>query len=154
MPGSCPGRPGGYAVRVVGEASLGGAQRVDDAASCVLQDAADVPQGLVRRVISAVPFAFLGCGCYAVCVPFLKLVAAGGEDRAGLGGSLLCLRCSGATQGGEFLLCGPNVMDELLEGEVRWCSCVAGVALQAACLCCLAHGGGECWCIRAEQDGL
>ena len=45
-------------------------------------------------------------------------------------------------------------MDEQLECEVRWCSCVAGVAIHAACLCHPAHGGGECWRIRAAQDGM
>ena len=44
-------------VGVVGEAPLGGAHRVDGTAPRVLQDAADVPQGLVRRVVSAVYFA-------------------------------------------------------------------------------------------------
>ena len=107
-------------VGVVGEASLGDAHRVDGAASRVLQDAADVPQGLVQRVISAVSVAFLGCGCYAVRMPFLKLVAAGGEECAEMGVSLLCLRLAGAPQCGEFLFCGPNVMDGLLECEVRW----------------------------------
>ena len=141
-------------VGVVGEAPIGGAHRVDGTASRVLQDAADVPQGLVRRVVSAVSFVFLGCGCYAVGVPFLELVAAGGEERAEVGVSVPCLRCVGVQQGGEFLFCGPNVMDELLECEVRWCSRVAGVALHAACLCRPAHGGGECWCIRAAQDGV
>ena len=61
-------------VGVIGEASFGGADRVDGTAPCVLQEAADVPQGLVRRVVSAVSFAFLGCGRYAVGVPFLALV--------------------------------------------------------------------------------
>ena len=128
---------------------IGGAHCVDGAASRVLQDAADVPQGLVRRVVSAVPFAFLGCGCYAVGVPFLKLLAAGGEERAEVGISPLCLRCAGVQQGGEFLFCVPNVMDEPLELEVQWCSRVAAVAFHAACLCRPAHGGGECWCSKA-----
>ena len=82
-------------VRVIGEASLGGAHRVDGTAPRVLQDAADVPQGLVRRVVSAVPFAFLGCGRYAVGVPFLELVAAGGEERKEVGVPVSCLRCAG-----------------------------------------------------------
>ena len=45
-------------------------------------------------------------------------------------------------------------MAELLEGEVWWCSRLAGVTLHAACLCRPAHGGGECRCIRAAQDGV
>ena len=141
-------------VGAVGEASIGGAHRVDGAASLVLEGAADIPQGLVRSVVSAVPFAFLGCGCYAMRVPFLKLVAAYGEERAEVGISLLCLWCAGAPQGGEFLFCGPNVRDELLECDVRWCSLVPGVVFHAACLCRPAHGGCECWCIKAAQDGL
>ena len=130
-------------VGVVGEAPLGGAHRVDGTAPRVLQDAADILQGLVRRVVSAVSFVFLGCGRYAVGVPFLELMAAGGEERAKVGVSVSCLRCAGGQQGGEFLFRGPDVMDKLLEGEVRWCSPVAGVALHAACLCRPAHGGGE-----------
>ena len=112
---------------------FGGAHRMDGTSSCVFQDAADVPQGLVRRIVSAVSFAFLRCGRYAVGVPFLELVAAGGEERAEVGVSVWCFRCAGAQQGGEFLFRGPDVMDELLEGEVRWCSRVAGVALHGAC---------------------
>ena len=50
-------------VGVVGEAPIGCVQSVDGTASCVFQDAADVPQGLVRCVVSALSFAFLGCGC-------------------------------------------------------------------------------------------
>ena len=130
-------------VGVVGEAPLGGAHHVDGTTPRVLQDAADVSQELVRRVVSAVSFAFLGCGRYAVGVPFLGLVAAGGEERAEVGVPASCLRCAGAQQGGEFLFRGPDVMDELLEGEVRCCSRVAGVALHAACLCRPAHAGGE-----------
>ena len=141
-------------VRVVGEAPIGAANCVDGAVSPAFQEAADVPQGRVRRIISAVPFAFLGCGCYAVGMPFLKLPAAGGEERAEVGISLLCLRCAGVQQGGKFLFCGPNVMDELLECGVLWCSRVAGLAFHAACLCRPAHGGGERWCIRAAQDGV
>ena len=80
------------------------------------QDAADVPQGLVRRVVSAVSFAFMGCGRYAVGVPFLELVAAVGEECTEGGVPVSCLRCAGAQQGGEFLFRGPDVMDELLEG--------------------------------------
>ena len=120
-------------VGVVGEAPLGGAHRVDGTSPRVFQDAADVPQGLVRRVVSAVSFAFLGRGRYAAGVPFLELVAAGGEERAEVRVSVSCLRCAGAQQGGQFLFRGPDVMDELLEGEIRWCSRVAGVALHAAC---------------------
>ena len=130
-------------VGVVGEALLGVAHRVDGTAPRVLQDAADIPQGLVRRVVSALSFAFLGCGHYAVGVPFLELVAAGGEGRTEVGVPVSCLRCAGAEQGGEYLFRGPDVMDELLEGENWWCSRVAGVALHAACLCHPAHGGGE-----------
>ena len=141
-------------VGVVGEAPLGSAHRVDGTAPRVLQDAADVPQGLVRRVVSAVSFAFLGCGRYAVGVPFLELVAAGGEERTGVGVPVSRLRCAGAQQRVKFLFRGPDVMDELSEGEVRWCSRVAGVSVHAACLCRPAHGGGECWRIRAAQDGL
>ena len=44
----------------------------------------------------------LGCGCYAVGVPFLELVAAGGEELAEVGVSVPCLRCAGVQQGGEF----------------------------------------------------
>ena len=117
-------------------------------------EAADVQQGLVQRVVSPVSFAFLSGCCYAVGVPFLKLVAAGGEEHAAVGVSLPGLRCAGVQQGGEFLFCGPNVMDELLECEVWWCSRVAGVALHAACLCRPAHGGGGCGRIRAVQDGV
>ena len=141
-------------VGIVGEPPLWGAQHVDGTAPRILHDAADVPQGLVRCVVSAVFFVFLGCGRYAVCVPFLELVAAGGEERAEVGFSVWCFRCAGAQQGGEFLFRGPDVMDELLEGGVRWCSRVAGVALHAACLCRPAHGGRECWRIRAAQDGV
>ena len=83
-------------VGVIGEASLRGAHRVDGTALRVLQDAADVPQGLVRRVVSAVSFAFPGCGHYAVGVPFLELVAAGGEERTEVGVPVSCLRCAGA----------------------------------------------------------
>ena len=130
-------------VGVVGEAPFGGAHRVDCTAPRVFQDAADVPQGLVRRVVSAVSFAFLGCGRYAERVPFLGLVAAGGEKPAEVGVSVSYLRCAGAQQGGEFLFRGPDVMDELLKGEVRWRSCEAGVALHAAWLCRSAHGSCE-----------
>ena len=153
MPGSCPGLPGGR-VGVIGEAPLGSAHRVDGTVPRVLQNAVDVPQGLVRRVVSAVSFAFLGCGRYAVVVPFLQLVAACGEERTEVGVPFSCLRCAGAQQGGKFLLRGPDVMDELLEAEVRWCTRVAGVALHAACLCRPAHGGGECWRICTAQDGV
>ena len=141
-------------VRVVGEAPLGGAHRVHCTAPRVLQDAADVLHGLVRRVVSAASFAFLGCGRYAVRVPFLGLVAAGGEERAEVGVSVSCLRCAGAQQGGEFLFRGPDVMDELLEGEVRWRCCEAGVTLHAAWLCRPVHCGGESWRIRVAQDGV
>ena len=141
-------------VGVVGEAPLGSAHRVHNTAPRILRDAADVPQGLLRRVVSAVSFALLGCGHYAVGVPFLELVAASGEERAEVGVSVSCLRCAGAQQGGEFLFRGPDVMDKLFEGEVRWCSRMASVALHAACLCRPAHGGGECWRIRAAQDGV
>ena len=106
-------------VGVVGEAPLGGAHRVHGTTPRVFQDAPDIPQGLVRRVVSAVSFAFLRCGRYAVGVPFLELVAAGGEERAEVGVLVSCFRCAGAQQGGEFLFRGPDVMDELLEGEVR-----------------------------------
>ena len=82
-------------VWVIGEASLGGAHRADGTAPRVLQDAADVPQGLVL-VVSAVSFAFLGCSRYAVGVPFLELVAAGGEERTEVGVPVSCLRCAGA----------------------------------------------------------
>ena len=78
-------------VGVVGASSIGCAHRVDDVVSRVLRDAADVLQGLVRCVLSAVPFAFLGCGCYAKGAPFLKLAAAGGEERAEVAVLLLCL---------------------------------------------------------------
>ena len=121
----------------------GFAHRVDGTSPRVFQDEADVPQGLVRRVVSAVSFAFLGCGRYTVGVPFLEPVAVGGEERAEVGVSVSCFRCAGAQQGGEFLFRGPDVMDEMLEGEVRWCSRVAGVALHVACLCRPPHGGGE-----------
>ena len=47
-------------VGVVDEAPLGGAHRVDCTSPRVFRDAADVPQGLVRRVVSAVSFAFMG----------------------------------------------------------------------------------------------
>ena len=141
-------------VGVIGAASFGGAYRVDGTAPRVLQDAADVPQGLVRRVVSALSFAFLGCSGYAVGVPFLELVAAGAEERTEVGCPVSCFRCAGAQQGGEFLFRRPDVMDELLEGEARWCSRVAGVTLYSACLCRTAHGGGECWRIRAVQDGV
>ena len=120
----------------------------------VLQDAADVSQGLVQRVVSAASFAFLGCSRYALGMPFLELVAAGAEERTEVGVPVSCFQCAGVQQGGEFLFRGPDVMDELLEGEVRWCSCVAGVTLHAACLCRLAHGDGECWRIRGAQDGV
>ena len=133
---------------------MGGAHRVNGTASCVLQDVAHVLQGPVRLVVSAVSFAALGCGCYAVGVPFPELVAAGGDERAEVSVSVPCLRCAGLRQGGEFLFCGSNVMEELLECEVRCCCRVAGVALHVACLCRPAHGGGECWRIRAAQDGV
>ena len=87
-------------------------------------------------------------------LPFFELVAAGGEERTEVGVPVSCLPCAGPQQGGEFLFPDPDVMDELLEGEVRWCSRVAGVALHAACLCRPAHGGGEGWRIRAAQDGV
>ena len=64
-------------VGVIGEVSIGGVHCVDGAASPVLQDAAHVPQGLVWCVLSAVPFAFLGCGSHAVGMPFLKLHGGG-----------------------------------------------------------------------------
>ena len=70
-----------------------------------------------------------------------------------MGVSAPCLRCAGLKHSGEFLFCSPNVMDELLGCEVQWCSSVA-VALHVACLCHLAHGRGECWRIRATQDGV
>ena len=66
-------------------------------------------------------------------VPFLELVAAVGEERAEVGVSVSSFQCAGAQQGGEFFFRRPDVMDELLEGEVRWCSRVAGVALHASC---------------------
>ena len=141
-------------VRVLGGASIGAAHRVDGTVSGVLQDVADLPQGLVRRVISAVSLAFLGSSCFAVGVPFLELVAPGGEECAELGVLVPCLRCAGVQQAREFLFCGPNVMDEVLECEVQWCSCFAGVALHAACLCRPERGSGECWRIRAAQDGV
>ena len=61
----------------------------------VLQDAADVPQGLVLRVISCVSFALLGCGCHVVGMPFLELVRAGGEETSDVG--IVCLSpwCAG-----------------------------------------------------------
>ena len=100
----------------------------------------------------------LGEGVPVLCpeagVPFLQLLAAGGEERTEGGVPVSCFRCAGAQQGGEFLPRGPDVMDELLEGEVRWCSRVAGVTLHAACLCRPAHGDGECRRIRAAQDGV
>ena len=68
---------------------------MDGPASRVLQDAANVPQGLVRRVASAVSFAFLGCGCHALGMPFLELVAAGAEERSDVGFWFLSLRCAG-----------------------------------------------------------
>ena len=37
----------------------------------------------------------LGCGRYAVGVPFLELVAAGGEERTEVGVPVSCLRCAG-----------------------------------------------------------
>ena len=120
-------------VGVVGEAPPRCAHRVDGTTPRVFQDAADIPQGLVRRVVSAVSFAFMGCGRYAVGVPFLELVAPGGEERTEVGVSVSCFGRAGAQQGGEFLFRGPDFMDELLEGEVRWCSGVADVALQVAC---------------------
>ena len=89
-----------------------------------------------------------------VGVPFLELVAAGGEERTEVGVPVSCLWCAAAQQGGEFLFRGQDVMDELLEGEVRWCSGVAGVALHTACLCRPAHGAGEGWHIGAAQDGV
>ena len=138
----------------VGEAPLGEAHRLDGTASPVLQDAADVPQGLVRRVVSAVSSTFPGCSRYAVGVPFLQPVAAGGEERAEVGVSVPCLWCAGAQQGGEFLFRGSDVTDKLLECKVRWCPRVAVVTLHATCLRRLAHGGGECWRIRAAQDGV
>ena len=141
-------------VEVVGEAALRSAQRVDGTASRVLQDAADIPQGLVRPVVSALFFAFLGCGRYAVGLTFLEPGAAGGEERAAVGVSVPCLWCPGAQQGGEFLFGASNVTDKLLECEVRWCPRVAGVALHATCFSRPAHGGGECWRIRAAQDGV
>ena len=110
---------------------LGGVHQADGTTPRVFQDAADVPQGLVRHVVSAVSFAFLGRGRYAVGVPFLELVAAGGEERAEVAVLVSCFRCAGAQQGGEFLFRCRDVMDELLEGEVRWWSRVAGVALHA-----------------------
>ena len=55
-------------VRVVGEASVGGAHRVDGVVPSVLQDAVDLPQGLIRRVVSAVPLQFLGGDRHAVAM--------------------------------------------------------------------------------------
>ena len=52
--------------RVAGDVSLGSAYRVDGAAACVLQDAADIPEQLVRCVVSAVLFAFSGGSSHAV----------------------------------------------------------------------------------------
>ena len=57
-------------VGVVGEAPIRDGHGVDGTASGILQDTADVLQGLVRRFFSAVFFAFLGCGCYVVGVAF------------------------------------------------------------------------------------
>ena len=82
-------------VRVLGDDPIGVAHRVDGSATRVLQDAADVPQALVRRVISGVPFAFLGCGCNAVGMSFLELVAVGGEERCQVGISWVRLWCAG-----------------------------------------------------------
>ena len=116
-------------VRVVGEGPPGGAHGVDGEVPRVLQNGADVPHGLVRCVVSAVSFVFLVCGGYAVGVPFLEPVAAGGEVRTEVNVLVSCLRCAGAQQGGKFCFRGPDVMEELLEGEVRWCFRVTGVAL-------------------------
>ena len=85
----------GEGVGVVGEASIGGAYRVDGAASRVVQDAAHILQGLVRRVVSAVSFALLGGGCYAVGMPLLERVAAGGDERSEVGVASLSLRYAG-----------------------------------------------------------
>ena len=82
-------------VRVAGKAYIGVAHRPDSAASRVLQDAADVPQGLVQRVVSAASFALLGCGCHEVGMPFAELVAAGAEERSKVGVEFLRLRCAG-----------------------------------------------------------
>ena len=68
---------------------------MDGAASRVLEDAADVAQGLVWRVLSALSFAFLGGGRHAVGVPLLELVEAGGEGRSEPGVVFLSLRCAG-----------------------------------------------------------
>ena len=82
-------------VRIAGEASIGGGYYVDGAASRVLQNAADVPRGLARCVVSAVPSAFSGGGCHAVGVPPLRLVAVGGEERSELGVAFLSLHFAG-----------------------------------------------------------
>ena len=75
---------------VIGEDSIRDVHCVDDVASCVLQDAADALQGLVRCAVYSLPFAFLGCGCHALCLPFLELVA-GGEERFEVGVSFLSI---------------------------------------------------------------
>ena len=101
-------------VGVVGEAPLGGAHRVDGTAPRVLQNGADVPQGLVRRVVSPVSFAFLGCGRYVVGVPFLELLAAGGEEVTKVGVLVSCLQCAGAQKAGEFLFRGLSLKRSLI----------------------------------------
>ena len=82
-------------VGVAREAPNGGAHGVDGAASGIVKNTADGPQELVRRVVSAVDFALLGCGCHAVGMSFLELVAAGGEERLELGVMFPSLRCAG-----------------------------------------------------------
>ena len=84
-------------VGVAGEVSIGHARRVDGAAWDVPQDAAEVPQEPVRRVVSAVSFAFLLCGCHAVGMPFLEPVAASGEERSAVGVTFLSVQCAGVS---------------------------------------------------------
>ena len=130
-------------VGVVHEAPLGGAQRLDGTTPRVFQGAADVPQGLVRRVVSAVSFAFLGCGRYAVGVPFLELVAAGGEERAEVGVPVPCFRCAGCSR----------MASSSFVVQMSWRSCwrvrsggapvwPVSRSMPHACAA-LAHGGGE-----------
>ena len=98
---------------VTGDTPIRDAHHVDGVASRVLQDVADVPQGLVRCVVSAVSPAFLACGCHAGDMPFLELVAASGDERSEVSITFPSLRCAGVLWRGEVLFCGQNVMDQL-----------------------------------------
>ena len=129
-------------IGVIGADPLGVAHRVDDTPPRVLQDAADVPQGLLRRVVAALSFAFLGCGRYAVGVPFLELVAAGVEDRTEVGVPVSCLQAEAGSDPrghlgvtwGVYLCAGkPPLADIILSHppDLTRCDSVIGLAIPA-----------------------